>query len=229
MDVTIHYNGKLENRARLAELLDAARLYCAEQRWACREVDERIVGQVERVMRANVGVMENDAARAGMDLELEPIDDSLQGLLITPHKKSEPIWLTFNRAGELAYYMPLDDRGTFWEIKALFTRPQSAGIDTHIAVCDFLRFIRDEYMPGLNVYDEANYFESGDANNLGRTLDFSDTGVESDENDSQTEFVRTLMDSTQSEQVTQDAPRRKKIPHQTPKPKRSPKASARKN
>lgn len=229
MDVTIHYNGKLENRARLAELLDAARLYCAEQRWACRDVDERIVGQVERVMRANFGTVENDEARDEMDLELEPIDDSLQGLVITPHIKSEPIWLTFNQAGELAFYMPLDDRGTFWEIKALFTRTQSAGMATHIAVCDLLRFIRDEYMPGLNVYDEANYFESGDANNLGRALDLAETKVQMEEDDSRAEEMQPLVDSMSGEQVTQDPPRRKKTSHPTLKPKRSPKPSARKN
>lgn len=49
MGVTIHYNGVLA-RARLAETLDAARLYCAEQHWLYHDIDERIIGTVERVV-----------------------------------------------------------------------------------------------------------------------------------------------------------------------------------
>lgn len=172
MGITIHYNGKLDDRARLAELLDAARLYCAEQRWGYREVDERIVGRVERFINSNVPRPEknpgDDAAlaRDTADTEWAPIDDSLQGILIMTHPYADPFWLTFNDAGELAYEMPLDDRGAYWEMKSLFARTEHAGAETHMAICELLRMLRAEFMPGLNVYDEGNYFESGDLNQL---------------------------------------------------------------
>ena len=48
MSVTIHYRGRMDDRARLAEMLDAARLFCAEQRWMWRDVEEEIVAQLRQ-------------------------------------------------------------------------------------------------------------------------------------------------------------------------------------
>jgi hypothetical protein len=72
------------------------------------------------------------------------------------------LWLTLNGAGELAYYMPLNERDEYWQIKTLSFKQPKAGVANHIAVCEFLRYLRDAYFPSLVVYDEANYFESGD-------------------------------------------------------------------
>src|SRR6476659_6313460 len=100
MGITIHYNGTLDDRARLPELLDAARLYCAEQRWLYRDVDERIVGHVERVGEiSNAG---KPLATIDSITQTVPIDDTLVGILITIHRESQPVWLTFNQANELA-------------------------------------------------------------------------------------------------------------------------------
>ncbi len=239
MGVTIHYNGKLNDRARLAELLDAARLYCAEQRWAYREVDERIIGRVERTVDFNAAedptadtrLVERDEA----ETQAAPIDDFLQGILIFPHPKAEPLALTFNQAGELAYYMPLDDLGTYWEIKSLFTKTQFAGLETHSAVCEFLHFLQDQYMPDLHVYDEANYFESGDAARAAQSLDTLDTAMD--------ELQTALEDWDDGEAAMDESPaetsdvspkkgkveRGKKIARREPQWKRGHGASAGKN
>lgn len=166
MPVTIHYNGKLDNRARLADLLDAARLYCAEQRWMYRDIEESIVGYVERVSAGD------DGAEAGETIRV-PIDDSVEGILITPHLKADPLWFTFNHAGYLVSYMPLNEPDEYWERASLLVDTQSAGVATHIAICEFLQHLRDNYMPGLNVYDETNYFESGDIVRAERAIDDS--------------------------------------------------------
>jgi hypothetical protein len=150
MTSTIHYNGVLENRARLEELLDAARLYCADNRWMYLDVDERILGQVESAH-----------GEGDWNTVVSRVDDTLQGVIITPHPKSDPLRLTFNSSGELVYYMPLSET-EYWEIRPLFINARAAGIETHIAVCEFLHFLQDNFMPGLNVYDETNYFETSD-------------------------------------------------------------------
>lgn len=223
MGVTIHYNGKLEDRARLAEMLDAARLYCAEQRWLYRDVDERIIGHVERVVETRETKIEIEGVE-GTDVEsftqLFPIDDTLRGILITVHPKAEPVWLTFNEAGELAYYMPLNDLGEYWEMKSLFTKTQFAGVETHIAVCDFLHYLQDNYFSGLNVYDEANYFEAGDPARAEQAIGFLDgimdrlqTALEDEESDdADAELIRGALDSGEpSESEAQSKPKRKKI------------------
>lgn len=164
MGIAIHYNGRLEDRARLEELLDAARFFCAEQRWGYLDVDEPIVGQVEWT-----------AESGESDGQLSPIDDECTGISITVHPRSEPLRLTFNRAGELAYYLPLDDKSTYWEIKSFSTQLQAAGFAAHIAVCELLRLIQQDYMPGLNVNDEANYFETGDSMRLAGSIQDAET------------------------------------------------------
>lgn len=155
MTMAIHYNGKLENRARLDEMLDAARLYCAEQRWMYRDVDEKIIGMVERT-----------TPTADINTETVPINDTLTGILVTIHPRTEPLWLTFTNAGELAYYMPVDAGDTYWELKSLSTRTGAAGIETHLAVCELLHDLQANYFPGLHVYDESGYFESRDPERL---------------------------------------------------------------
>lgn len=157
MDITIHYRGKLDDPTRLSELLDAAQLYCAEQRWARLELDEQIVGTLERPV---------ETMRGERDSIVVPIDDTLRGLVITPNARAEPFWLTFNGSGELVYYMPLDDTGAYWEHPSLFVRTRRAGMETHIALCEFFHFLQEAFMPGLRVYDQAGYFESGDADRL---------------------------------------------------------------
>lgn len=163
MPAAIHYNGRLDNRARLADLLDAARLYCAEQRWMYRDIEEVIVGHAERV------AAENGDGEAGETVRL-PIDETLEGILVTAHIKADPLWLTFNREGYIASYMPLNEPDEYWERTALLVDTQAAGIATHVGICEFLQYLRVNYMPGLNVYDETNYFESGDVVNAERAL-----------------------------------------------------------
>lgn len=168
MPAAIHYNGRLDNRARLADLLDAARLYCVEQRWMYRDIEEVIVGHAERVAAGN------GDGEAGETVRL-PIDETLEGILVTAHIKAAPLWLTFNREGHIASYMPLNEPDEYWERTALLVDTQAAGIATHVGICEFLQYLRVNYMPGLNVYDETNYFESGDVLNAERVIQDSST------------------------------------------------------
>jgi hypothetical protein len=75
--------------------------------------------------------------------------------------------------------MPLGET-EYWEIRPLFINARAAGLETHIAVCEFLHFIQDNFMPGLNVYDETNYFETADVLRAETILD-SDTTAQDGE------------------------------------------------
>jgi hypothetical protein len=248
MGITIHYNGTLDDRARLTELLDATRLYCAEQRWHALQVEERILGQVERVVKR----IERDGEWGSTEIEtksaLFPIDDTMRGFLITVHPKAEPLRLTFNESGEMVYYMALNDAGEYWENKLLSTQTQFAGVDTHVAVCEFLHWLQENYLSALQVYDEGGYYESGDANQLARAFDTLDTALDQwqaalenlDSDDPRAESIRHVMDSLhESESPDQAEPpcprkkirdaRGKKIPPPNPRWKRGRGISANKN
>ncbi|MBI4670969.1 MAG: hypothetical protein HY741_04800 [Chloroflexi bacterium] len=221
MGITIHYNGKLDDRARFAEMLDAARLYCAEQRWHALEVDERIIGHVERIVETRETTIEIEGVE-GTEVESFtqsfPIDDTMRGLLITVHPKSEPVWLTFNEAGEMVYYMAMNDVGEYWENKSLFTKTHFAGVQTHIAVCEFLHWLQNNYMPGLSVYDEGDYFESGDEQKLAHAFGFlnsimdrlQDALENPDSDDPEAQAMRGVIEASLDE-TDEAKPKRKKL------------------
>lgn len=205
MGITIHYNGHVE-RARLTEMLDAAQLYCAEQRWAVLETEERIIGHIERIVETREPIIkiQGEGFGEGKSIaQLFPLDDTLRGLLITIHSESDPVWLTFNEAGEMVYYMALNDAGEYWENKSLFTKTQSAGVDAHIALCEFLHWLNDTYMPDLHVYDESNFYESGDAQKLPRAFDTLNSALDQmqaalenmDSDDPRGARMRAMMDT----------------------------------
>ncbi|MBI5034874.1 MAG: hypothetical protein HZB51_30485 [Chloroflexi bacterium] len=163
MGVTIHYNGKLDDPRALDELLITAKRFCREHNWKFHEIDDRIIGKVERWIPSDDEEIHTQTSR---------IDDRQRGLLINPHPESETVWLTFNQHGELCFYMPESDPGHYWESKCLFTKTQFAPLEVHMAICDLLHLIKDKHFPSLEVYDEGEYFETGDPKQLAHKIGF---------------------------------------------------------
>jgi hypothetical protein len=56
----------------------------------------------------------------------------------------------------------------FWVI----IKTQFASIEVHIATCELLCSVKDNYMPGLKVTDEGRYWETGDREKLAMHLGF---------------------------------------------------------
>ena len=55
MGVTIHYSGKLDESRVLPDLLRAARYFCFQRKWRYIDVDDRILGTVERWIPSDDG------------------------------------------------------------------------------------------------------------------------------------------------------------------------------
>ena len=68
--------------------------------------------------------------------------------------------------------MPESKSGHYWENKLLFTKTQFAPIEIHMAICDLLHLIQDDYFPSLQVSDEGEYFETRDAQQLAQKIGF---------------------------------------------------------
>jgi len=178
MGVTIHYSGHLDDPAKLPELLLGVKRFCFKRGWAYREVDERIIGQAERFMFNEVDVSGelDDGTPINWtdmycDTEMLDVDDRIRGLIIDVHPDCERAHLLFNRQGLLRRYEARAP-GHYTEQKYSFVKTQFAPVEVHIAICELLRFVKDNYMPGLKVTDEGWYWETGDREKLAMHLGF---------------------------------------------------------
>lgn len=149
MGITIHYEGTLDDPGILQDMLTAVRHFCFKCKWKYVDVDERIIGKLD---------------------DDTPVDDTLRGVIIQPHPNSEGIWLAFNQRGELCFYHGEEEPGRYRIQEGGFTKTQFAPIENHVAVCELLRMVKDNYFPGLQVWDEGEYWETGDVNRLAQHL-----------------------------------------------------------
>ncbi len=91
-----------------------------------------------------------------------------QGVMITP-AGSEPIWLTFLQNGKLYdpshfIYTTRPELEVVNEEKRkwIFTKTQYAGVDTHMAIIKFFRYLRMKYFEDFELQDESKYWETDD-------------------------------------------------------------------
>ena len=210
MGITIHYHGKLDDPRVLPDLLLAARHFCFQRKWKFENIDDRVIGTVERVKSYESENIETITA---------PIDDVQRGLLIDPHPDSEPVWLLFNQHGELCFYMPLPEPGQYWENKLLFTKTQFAPLDTHISICELLHLIQDRYFSSLQVSDEGEYFETHDparlAQNIGKLnaiMDRVENALTDEESsDPMIDAIRDAVDDAEATDGKPRKPRKRKM------------------
>lgn len=161
MGITIHYHGKLEDPSVLPDLLIAARHFCFQRHWKYRDVDDRILGTLERWIPTS-----GDEVRT----ETTPVDDTLRGILILPHKMCEAVALTFTQHGMLCFYHPEPEPGRYWEERSLSTKTQFAPLDIHISICELLHMVQDRFFPNLKVIDEGEYFQTLDPLRLAQNI-----------------------------------------------------------
>ena len=82
----------------------------------------------------------------------------------TPHSDCESVNLTFDKHGTLQdpRVLPLILDGTIKDKDTTVSvKTQFAGVNTHIAIIKLLRYIKKKYIPDLYVFDEGEYWQSG--------------------------------------------------------------------
>jgi len=145
MGITIHYQGKLNQ----PDLADA---FCEE-------------------MEDIAKTMEWKYNRINDEPDSEPVP--LNGIVISPHEKSEPLVFTFDPEGYLrnAFMMRFADEEpdlTWYN----HTKTQFAPVDVHIAIIKLLKYIQNKYIKNLKVTDEGSYWETSDTGLLKKRIDF---------------------------------------------------------
>jgi len=144
MGVTIHYKGKLNS----ADELDSF----------CEEMED-----IAKSMGWKYSAFDFN------EKDREP----LKGLIIGPHQKSEPLPFMVDKKGFLRNPFMLeiskgDDEYTWFN----HIKTQFAPVEIHVAVIKLLKYIQQKYISNLDVYDEGEYWQTGDEKILKRKIDF---------------------------------------------------------
>ena len=145
MGVTIHYKGKLNSE----DLIDP---FCEE---------------MEDIARS----MEWEYNRFDFDKSKDEIP--LKGLIIKPHKSAEPLQFMIDKSGNLrnvflVKWLNDENESSFFN----HIKTQFAPFDVHIAVIKLLKYLQQKYMLSLEVWDEGDYWQTGDAVLLKEKMDF---------------------------------------------------------
>lgn len=95
-------------------------------------------------------------------------DEDIKGVSFAP-KKSEPVFLTFNPDGKILSAFNIICKDIYDDVtlkkERIFntsTKTQFAGMDAHIAIIDFLKHLSNKYLKDFTLFDEGNYWETGD-------------------------------------------------------------------
>lgn len=151
MGITIHYKGKLNS----PDLIDP---FCEE---------------MEDIARS----MEWEYNRFDFDISKDEIP--LKGLIIKPHKSVEPLQIMFDQSGNLrnsflVKWLEDENGSTFFN----HIKTQFAPIDIHIAVIKLLKYLQQKYMENLEVWDEGNYWQTGNRELLKEKLEFLNAAMD---------------------------------------------------
>lgn len=101
----------------------------------------------------------------------EEKDRQLKGIILNIHSQAEPLNLTFGEDGCLRSYID-------YEQTQLFVKTQFAGVEAHITIVKLLKYLKKHYVFNLMVYDEGEYWESGDIGKLSGKLTFLQSKVD---------------------------------------------------
>jgi hypothetical protein len=152
MGMTIHYEGQLDDPARLDDALAMIREWCADHEWPCRWLDVKVEGPHTTFDDGEERVIE--------------MNTRWRGWTIQPHPKCESLLLAFDDDARLMMCFDAAD-GSSLVTRYLFVKTQFAPFQVHIEICELLHRLQDEFArQGLVVSDEGEYFETGDEKRL---------------------------------------------------------------
>lgn len=147
MGITIHYHGTMADMSRMEELED-------------RVLDMALeVGGTARIWRSWPDDNPQRVIR-GMILNLAPGQESFS-LLVSPEG-----WLIPLHEIEAA------EKGELTEPPYCWVKTQFGSVEGHVIVVQLLKYLKGEFFPDLEVSDEGEYWETGDAKLLAGKMSF---------------------------------------------------------
>jgi len=160
MGVSIHYSGALDHPNDWQMVTQRLKLVADQLAWPWWEVDIPVSGLAQGVY-----IINHPEHGEMVEVQTHEVNDHIRGLSMQP-PDTETFHITFNQAGRLAYYYEFPDREPpYHHIDTLWVKTNRA-VQSHIYLCDILRYLQERYMPQLKVYDEADFFVTQDITDL---------------------------------------------------------------
>lgn len=146
MGLTFHYSGSIKKEASLPALVAEVKDIAEINGWKYHVYD--------------INLPPNGLGK-------ETFDRTLYGISFNP-TGSEPVWLCFLSNGRLSspdllqLYGNTDKAAERKNLYLVSTKTQYAGIATHKVIINLLKYIQRKYLAEFKVYDEGQYWETGD-------------------------------------------------------------------
>lgn len=153
MGITIHYKGTIRNLNLVEKLKEEMIDICKAMDWDYQLWDEDHTKPFDAQLTHKNG---------GASIQGHI---PLKGISIITDPDNESLDLLFNPEGRLSSFMLeiLKHDGTFSkDHNWIFVKTQYGTIDAHIAIVKLLHYLKQNYIPDLEVKDEGEYWETGD-------------------------------------------------------------------
>ncbi|PRY98296.1 hypothetical protein [Marinilabilia salmonicolor] len=182
MGLSFHYSGAIKNREDLPSLIADVQTLAKTHDWEYQIFETSFP-----------------------DNEVPPYnEDLIYGISITP-PKCETIDICFTQDGRMSSLLHLlmwkdsDPAEAEKYMYLLSVKTQFAGIDIHVIVIDFFRYISRQYLKNFTLTDEGNYWETSDMQVLknqfdrfSRALDSFGLGLETTPPESKENLINYL-------------------------------------
>ena len=152
MGVSIHYRGKMADISTIDVLCEEMALVADKMGWTCTRLDD----DWSKPADASIEVTEKGSQITG--------HLALKGIAFSIHPKCESLRFFFDAAGNLCdpVSMTLICEGALKpEDVWIAVKTQFSGPETHIWIVGLLKYIQEHYLPGLEVRDEGEFWETG--------------------------------------------------------------------
>ncbi|MEJ2053745.1 MAG: hypothetical protein P8X42_07475 [Calditrichaceae bacterium] len=151
MGISIHYRGKLKNLTDIDLLVDDFKDFAEIMGWEYRILNEDWSKTNTAKIKASEQITEikGHLPLKGINLSLHPDCEALDLYFNPDGNLLSPISACLINEGE----MDIEDS---W----VFVKTQYAPPDIHIAVVNLLDFLKNKYVPDLEVLDEGEYWET---------------------------------------------------------------------
>ena len=146
MGLTFHYSGSFRKDASLPGLIEEVKDIAEINEWPHQVFEEHFPPD---------------------EFGKETFNNKIYGISFNP-PGSEPVWLCFLSNGKLSspelleFYGKPENQKERKNLYLVSTKTQTAGVSTHKLIIDLLKYLDGKYLTGLKVYDEGQYWETGD-------------------------------------------------------------------
>ena len=161
MGITIHYSGKLKDRASLPNLVEELEDIARTMEWESTRLDK----DREKPSRAEIVHSEHGAEFRG--------HPGLEGIVLSVHPDCESLSFLFDRNGNLRDVVTMVGilQGFIDAEKAqVSVKTQFAPLHVHITIIRLLKYIGKKYIANLEVNDEGDYWQTGDRGILAKKM-----------------------------------------------------------